>query len=237
MKINQILVIIATITVISVNFLATAGYIGGVTPEVISNKYQTFLTPAGYAFSIWGWIYLGLIAFSIFQALPSQSEKYQKIRGLYLLSCVANCTWIWLWHHEMIGLSLGAILVLLATLAAINFSLKQADSRFLRVPFGLYFGWLNVASLANFAILLKSNSIEISQSVAAILIIAVTIIAVFVHLRIKNAAYGLAIAWAITAIAVKYGGIAIISVASILAIITLLITVITPFLRLNETKR
>ena len=60
-KFKQVLVIISTIIVIAVNFLATAGYIGGVTPEVISDKYQTFLTPAGYAFSIWGWIYLGLI--------------------------------------------------------------------------------------------------------------------------------------------------------------------------------
>lgn len=237
MKINQILVIIATIAVILINYLATAGYIGGITPEIVSNKYQTFLTPAGYAFTIWGWIYLGLIIFTLFQAMPMQSENYQKIRGLYILSCIANCTWIWLWHHELIALSLGAILVLLATLAAINFSLEKTDSRFLRVPFGLYFGWLNVASLANFAILLKSNGIEISQNVAAFLIVLVTIIAVFIHLKIKNAAYGLAIAWAITAIAVKHGGVAIISVAAILAIITLLITVITPFLRLHEAKR
>ena len=73
-KTAQTLVIFATLAVIFVNYLATQGLIGGITANYISDKYPTFASPAGYAFSIWGFIYLGLSVFSLFQAMPAQAE-------------------------------------------------------------------------------------------------------------------------------------------------------------------
>ncbi|MDQ3634920.1 MAG: hypothetical protein M3405_10510 [Acidobacteriota bacterium] len=75
-KIKQILVMIATSGVVFVNYLAADGIINNKTTGELAEKYTTDITPAGYAFSIWGVIYLGLIAFSIYQALPTQTDNY-----------------------------------------------------------------------------------------------------------------------------------------------------------------
>src|SRR4028119_1440385 len=89
-RIKQLLVIIATFGVIFINYLAGTGYINGTSTEYISDKYPTLITPSGYAFSIWSLIYLGLIAFSFYQALPKNSERFAKIRTYYILNCAAK---------------------------------------------------------------------------------------------------------------------------------------------------
>jgi translocator protein len=236
-KFKQILVLLATIAVVFVNYLATKGYIGGISTDYVSNLYPTYLTPAGYAFSIWGLIYLGLILFSIYQAMPSQTDNYKQVRGFYLLNCVANCVWIWLWHHQLIAASVGAMLVILASLIAINFNLTKADSLIARVPLGIYFGWITVATLANIAVCFVYLGIEVSITLACVAITIAAICGVIFSLKLKNAAYGLAITWGIVAIAVKHGGVTAISFVSAIATIILLIAVITPFLRLHEAKR
>jgi benzodiazapine receptor len=233
----QILVVLSTLAVIVVNALAAAGKVGGVTPKEISDKYPTYLTPAGFTFTIWSFIYLGLILFTIYQALPSQRDKFQNVRAFYLLSCAANCIWIWLWHHYLIVPSVGAMLVLLASLAAINFNLARTDSPLVRVPFGLYFGWVTIATIVNIVICFKSLGVDTSLTAACVLIATAAVVGVIIRLKIANVAYGLAVAWGILGIALNYGGIAAISVISIFAIIGLLIAAITPFLRLGHTDR
>ena len=65
---RSILVLVATIGMIVFNWLAAVGRVSGVTPDVISAKYPTMITPAGYGFAIWNLIYLGMIAFSIYRS-------------------------------------------------------------------------------------------------------------------------------------------------------------------------
>ena len=84
------LVIVATIATIAFNGLAAAGLVNGVTPDVISDKYPTILTPAGYAFSIWSLIYLGMAAFSVYQFLPANLVRFRPVRSLYIFSCLLN---------------------------------------------------------------------------------------------------------------------------------------------------
>src|ERR1044072_1407090 len=124
-KLQPVLVIIATIGMIVFNYLAAAGLTGGVSTNIVSDRYPTHITPSGYAFSIWGLIYLGCLAFSIYQALPSQIEKFRVLRRVYIISCVANCAWLYFWSREMIVVCLGVILMLLVTLAFINIRLQK----------------------------------------------------------------------------------------------------------------
>lgn len=225
---NQILVIFATIGVIAMNVIATLGYIGGVTPNVISDKTPTFLTPAGYAFSIWGWIYLGLIIFSVYQALPSKIEKFAKVRTLYLISCVLNCMWLYFWHHEEITISLLVILTLLGSLALINLTLEKENNLLTRFVFGIYFGWVTAASVVNTTIALVYQGVRMSDEasiwLASGLILVVTVLGVFLRHKLPNIAYPIAIAWAITAIAVKQSGKTAIVVAAGIGVIALLIS-------------
>lgn len=223
-KLKPFLVILATVGVIAMNVVASMGYIGGITPNVISDNNPTLVTPAGYAFSIWGWIYLGLIIFSIYQALPSQFEKFARVRTLYLISCLLNCLWIYFWHHEQITISLLVILTLLVTLALINFALPRENNLFARFVFGAYFGWITVASIVNAVIALAYQGIEIGYWTAVGLIVAATVVGVYFRHKLPNIAYPLAVAWAITGIAVKQSGKTAIVVVAGLGVIALLIS-------------
>ncbi|MGI8641403.1 MAG: tryptophan-rich sensory protein [Pyrinomonadaceae bacterium] len=245
-KLKQFLVIIATIGVILINYFASQGYINGVTPRVISDKYPTFITPADYAFTIWSLIYLGLIAFSIYQALPSNSEnpRFKNIRTLYIANCAANCLWIYLWHHDMILAALAVMFVLLGTLVLINVNLRNAETMaetwLARIPFSLYFGWITVATILNFTVApvflgvntTESNSIILSS----ILIVGATILGILIRFKLTIFAYPLPIAWALTAIAVKQSGKTAIVVCAAFGVIALLVSALTAFLQLNEER-
>ncbi len=167
-KLRAVLVLAATIGTIAFNWLAATGYVNDITPQMISEKYPTNITPAGYAFAIWSLIYLGMVAFSIYQMLAANVARFRGIRSLYIMSCALNCGWIYFWHQDQIAICLAIILSLLAVLLFINVKLKNfdsiADSAIVKAPFGIYFGWVTAASLVNFAILLVSLKIDLGSS-------------------------------------------------------------------------
>jgi hypothetical protein len=245
-KIRQILVILATVGTIIINYLAASGSINNATPGEISDKYPTLVTPADYAFSIWGLIYLGMILFSIYQALPSQAANshFLKIRTIYIAGCAANCAWIYFWLNERILIATAVIFIFLGLLAFINLSLKGANSIaetwLVRVPFGIYFGWLTVASIINAAVALIFAGVEASNTTATIwacvLIAVAAILGVVIRLKLGIAVYALTIAWALTAIAVKQSGKTLIVSLCAFGVIALLIAFFTPFLHLEESK-
>jgi translocator protein len=208
-RIKAILVLLATAATIAFNVLAATGYVNGVTPAEISDKYPTIITPAGYAFSIWSLIYFGLSAFSIYQLVPGNLERFGGIRTLYIASCVLNCAWIYFWHHDQIGICLiliFALAVLLIVIAAkFRNPVTTTETFLVKGTFGLYAGWVSVASVVNLAVYLRSiDSPMASSNVVAVVIVAVaTAAAILASRLISNHFYPFAVAWALTAIAVK----------------------------------
>lgn len=231
-RMRAVLVIVATVGTIFFNFLAATGRVNDVSPEVISDKYQTILTPAGYAFSIWSLIYLGIAAFSAYQFLGVHLVRFRAIRSLYIFSCLLNCGWIYFWHRDQIGICLGFILALLATLFLMLVLFRRSEvsggALFTNIPFGIYAGWVTAASLVNFAIFLKYLEVDLSKfawnAIGVTLILVAAMIAVFVRLTIRNYVYPLAVAWALTAIAVKQSGNTSIVVAAAIGVVTCLVT-------------
>lgn len=239
----SILVVSATGVTIIFNSLAAAGYVGDVLPSEISSRYPTVLTPAGYAFSIWSLIYLGITAFSIFQALPSQLERFRRVRTLYIASCVLNCAWIYFWHNNQIAICFAIILLLLATLISILFRIGCMTVRetwLVQAPLGIYAGWVTVASIANFAIMLVFLEVRMSLTtqniLAVILILCAAIIAVAVRVKLQNFFYPLAVAWGVTAIAVKQSGNTAIVVAAAAAVVVCLVTAGTFVVNLRDSS-
>ena len=151
---------LATVVVIVVNFLAATGNINGVLPNEISNKYPTVITPAAWAFTIWILIYAGLFGFSIYQLLPTKLSKFAPMRMPYIVSCVLNCTWIVFWHHFHTGICAVVIVLLLGSLLWVNLNLSSADSflesTLTKGVFGIYAGWVTVATLVNIVVYLSS---------------------------------------------------------------------------------
>ncbi len=230
---RAVLVAVATVATIVFNGLATTGRLNGVMTNEISDRYPTVVTPAGYAFSIWGLIYFGMIAFTIYQLLPSKLVRFRNIRTLYIVSCVFNCGWLYFWHQYSIGICVVLILGLLATLALINIKLKDAqsvrDAVFTKAPFGIYFGWVTAAAIVNFVLYLKYIGVEMSDSSWNLLgggcLILATLVALLVRVKLRNFFYPLAIAWAITGIAIQQrGNTAVILTAAICVVISLVLS-------------
>jgi hypothetical protein len=226
-KIRQALIILSVAAVIVVNGLANALPINGQATGEISDRFEVFFVPAGYVFSIWGLIYLGLIAYAIYQALPAQAENpiLKKIAGPFLLSSAANIAWIFLWHYEFFPLTLVVMLALLGTLIAIYLILdigrapvSRAMKWFVHVPFSIYLGWITVATIANATSLLhflEWNGWGISPEAWTLIMLAAgVIIGAIISLTRGDVAYALVLIWAFAGIAVKHEDTAIVATAA-----------------------
>ena len=207
-------VIAAFILVIVVNSMANGIPLGGQTTGEISAKYPSLFTPAGSTFAIWGLIYLLLTAFVIYQALPAQrsNQKIARISTLFIVSCLANAVWIFVWHYDLLWLSLLLMAAILLSLVQIYRSLDAAGPAaskgewlFLRLPFSVYTGWITVATIANIScvqIAMGWDDVGLSASDWTLLKLAIAgAIGATVVIRIGDVAYALVIAWAAYGIA------------------------------------
>jgi hypothetical protein len=234
-RFRALLVLAATLGTIIFNWLAASGRVGGVTPAEVSARYPTHVTPSGYAFSIWSLIYVGLIAFSIYQLLPANLVKYRGVRSLYILSCALNCAWIFFWHNDQILICFVIISALLVVLLMIIRTLRvtatSGEYWFAKAPFGLYAGWVTAATLVSFAVSLTFFRIEMSESAgttfAVVLILGASTLGILVRVGLSNYLYPLSIAWALTAIAIKQSSNTPIVVACAIGVIACLIATLS----------
>ena len=214
--IRQIVIILAVIATLTVNALANILPLNGLNTGAISDNFKVYFVPAGYVFAIWGLIYLLLIIFAIYQALPAQktNPRLRRIGYLFALSCVANIVWLFLWHYEIFPLTLLAMLVLLFCLIAIYIRLETGVSRVstgetwaVRLTFSIYLGWITVATAANITDVLdylKWNGWGISPVVWTMIVLAaVVVIAAAMSFTRRDIAYQLVILWALAGIAIK----------------------------------
>ena len=229
--VRQSINVIATLVTLTVNGLANSLPINGLTTGDISDNFDVFFVPAGYVFSIWGVIYLGLIAFTLYQALPSQREnpRLRRIGYLYALSGAANSMWIFLWHYQRFPLTMLAMLILLGSLIAIYLRLgigrtavSTAERWAVRVPMSIYLGWISVATIANATSLLDTlgwGGWGIAPDIWALLmlIVAAAIAGLVLWTR-RDLGYGLVFVWAYIGIAVEHAGTRTVSIpAGVLA--------------------
>ena len=224
-RLRQILNIVIILATITVNILANALPLNGLNTGEISNRFQVYFVPAGYVFSIWGLIYLGLIAFAIYQALPAQRTNplLRRISPWVMLGGVANITWIFLWHYEKFPVTLIPMLVLLATLIVTYLLLgigrtnaSIAETWAVRLPFSIYLGWITVATVANVTAVLDYlnwDGFGIAPEIwMAIMLAAVLVISLLMSFTRRDIAYTLVLLWALAGIAVKFADVSAIAI-------------------------
>jgi hypothetical protein len=87
---------LSVVLALTVNVLASALPLNGQNTGEISDRFQVYFVPAGYVFAIWGVIYIGWIAFVIYQFIPSQKEspRLRNLGYLFALSSVFNAAWL-----------------------------------------------------------------------------------------------------------------------------------------------
>lgn len=214
--ITKILVAVSYVAMVTVNYLANALPIGGVTTGQASDSYPNLFTPAGVTFSIWGVIYLLLAVYVVYQFgwfgenFDQKKEALiTKVGQLFILTSVANISWIFAWHYGVIWLSVTIMVILLVALIMLadvinkkEFSLTEKIC--LRLPFSIYFGWITVATIANISVFLVSinwDGFGIAESIWTIIVLLVgAAIGIIRGIKDRNISYLAVFIWA-------YGGI------------------------------
>jgi hypothetical protein len=175
---------------------------------------DVLITPANYAFIIWGVIYVGLLAFGIHQLLPHQRTNpiLDRIGYLITVSSIAQCIWVIVFQLRLFALSLVAMVLILLSLIAAYLQIHHTPQRqpfwFVQFPISIYLAWISVATVVNGAIVLYAinwNAWGLSPILwtIAMLIIA-TIIALIITLRYRDLSFVGVFIWAFVAIAIKH---------------------------------
>lgn len=248
----------AFIVMIGVNILAFLLPLAGVTTSQVSEKYANLFTPAGITFAIWGVIYVCLMLFVIYQlglmsADTISSLIRSKIGPWFIISCILNTAWIFLWHYDFIGLSVIIIAALLVSLIIIEKRLESTEStsmsRFMvKAGFDIYFGWIVAAVIANICAFLTKigwNGFGLPDQfwTVVVLLIAAAIgtVTVLVNRRWLS---GLAIIWASIGILIRHisasglnGRYPIVIVAAIVGIVIILNAILCICLRNHCCKK
>lgn len=184
--VRQVAVVAGFLGVIVGNALSEAVPINGKTSAQISNALPILITPANFAFAIWGVIWLGLAAYALYQALPAQRNNpvLIKIAPWFLLTCVCNVGWLVLFHFEqfivscfVIGL-LAFALTRIYLIVGIGRTKVSAVERWTtHIPFSIYLGWLTVATIVNITYTLYYHGIQPAVPVQEILTVALLVVA------------------------------------------------------------
>ncbi|MEO7960201.1 MAG: hypothetical protein ABIR19_01565, partial [Ginsengibacter sp.] len=165
-----LLLLLNSITLLGMLFANYAGSSGKYfknTVAEISHKHDSLFTPAGYTFSIWAAIFLSIILFAIYQWIlffSGDKNHYIKRTGpWFTLSNIFNAMWIYVWVHDMLGLSVVLIFLLLLSLMLLMFRLRleleDAPVRTIFLvwwPITIYLGWIMTATIACVAAWLNS---------------------------------------------------------------------------------
>lgn len=243
-RLRQIVVVLVTFITIVMNILANALPLNGQNTGEISDRFRVFFVPAGYVFAIWGVIYIGLIAFAIYQALPAQRDnpRLRAIGWLTVAAGVANVAWLFAWHFNQFPVTLVAMLSLLTLLVVIYLRLgigktavSTGEQWAVRIPFQTYLGWITVATIANVTDVLNylgwNGGFIQPEMWAVLMLVAAVVITGAVLFTRRDFAYPLVIIWASIGIAVKQSAAALVPQAAIAAAVLVALMFIITVLR------
>jgi hypothetical protein len=183
----------------------------------ISDRYPTYVVPAGYAFMIWNLIFALSLGYAVWQALPAERENplLRRVGWLTASAMAATSAWMLVFQRSLFALSVAIMLWLLASLVGVVARayrsaeiFSRAETWLVYVTFSIFLGWITVATVANVAQTLTALGWDgwgidpQTWGVVAVLLAGVIASAVTATMR-GNAPYALTVIWALVAVAVN----------------------------------
>jgi len=243
----------SVVLVIAINYITQALRINETTIGEVSNKYFNLFTPAGYAFAIWGLIFLGLIAYGCYQIkMAFFSDKpspfIEKTGYWFLITNLLNCVWVFVFAYEYTGISVLVMLGILFSLLQIvrNTQMNtEAVSRstiiFAWLPIGIYSGWIAVATIANIAAYLSKLNwdgaflTELQWTIA--MMVVATLVNLFMIWKRQMREFALVGIWALFAVNVRHeGNLDTIANTALICCSILAIAVVTHFIYTRKSN-
>jgi hypothetical protein len=225
--IRQYTNLLTVLLALAVNILASTLPLNGQNTGEISDRFQVYFVPAGYVFSVWGLIYIGWIAFTIFQLQPSQKDnpRLRRLGYLFAISNLFNAAWLFCWHYNLFGLS---VLVMLGLLGLLIASYLRLDVNRLRVSrmeywsvdvlFSVYLGWITVATVANITDWLYYIGWDgfgiPAEAWAVIMLVVASLLGLVMALTRRDAGYLSVLVWAFAGIAVKQSAAPVVALSA-----------------------
>lgn len=175
---------------------------------------RTLITPAGWAFSIWGALYTGATLFAVYQALPAQRDNrlLREIRWPAAGAFLGNG--LWAAYTQLYGLSVVSVVIIASTLACLLVIYRHFStwpSRFTTgerwlafLPLSALSAWLTAATVVNIAASLRFHGVEGGAAApgigAAVIVVAGAIAGGALVNGRGNFPYALVFLWALSAI-------------------------------------
>ena len=218
-------------------------YLSAANVSSVANDNQTIIQPAGYAFSIWGIIYILLLIWLIrlFFEKTWEDSVVQKLRFWPIANFLLNGLWIVVFTQQLLIASVLVIGAVLFTLARMHVLLTEKGYRwFDRLPISVYYSWVTIATVVNVFTLIVSSGIgtlfgmgELPWTI--IILMAATLIIAAIGLRFKDWLYPLIALWPFFAIYTKNEG-AYASLDITLVVTSLLLIAIAVFVAVSKLR-
>jgi hypothetical protein len=214
--------IIFGLATIVINILAGIGLINNTPTAAVSDRYPNLITPSGITFAIWGVIYALVIVFLIVQSKGIRKgdapDFVNKISVYFILACIANIIWIFVFQYNYITWTLVPMVLLLLVLIESytrlgvgKTTVSKRERYGVHLLFSVYLGWITVATIANIAAYLVAiqppvNGLFLGLSEMtwfSIVVSLATIVAILVIWTRRDIAYMLVFVWAYIGIIIK----------------------------------
>lgn len=208
---QRLAVMIAVLVQIGAGFLPRFGigeFIGD-----RSDAVRTLITPAGWAFAIWGPLFLLSIAFAVWQALPAERGNGLLARITWPAAIALGAQGVWSTYTQLANLTFVSVIIIFVSLAGLLVvlralvaepTLSRGERIFAAPAFSALAAWLTAASIVNVAAALKYHGLagaEPSPAITTAMIVIGAVIAAIAAARSRGAPlYGLVFAWALIAI-------------------------------------
>lgn len=159
---RQVAVVLAALVDVGLNGLAGAGVLFSTPTGAVSDANPTGVTPTGWAFSIWGVIFLGVLVFAAWQAAPSRrGVRHDRLGAPFVAANVLNGLWQIPWLTGHLGVAALVLFGIVASLVWLYVRLDALGPRggerwALGVPTSLFLAWVTVAAPLNAAVWLRS---------------------------------------------------------------------------------
>ena len=184
--------------------------LGGTTANEVATEVFTWFMPAGYTFSIWGLIYIGLAVWLVRYTLnsPVRRKEISMEAKLFVASCILNVAWLALFHYDLVLASLFAAIGLWAVLIALYQQVRDSSQdTFDRVPISLYAAWSTVAVVINATSLITrflDGGIPIANGIGAVLLAAgVLALGYALYRRFDDIVFPIVMVWAVVGVGVN----------------------------------
>ncbi|SCU26660.1 Uncharacterised protein [Staphylococcus xylosus] len=218
-------------------------YISGSNIGSIANDEQAIIQPAGFAFAIWGLIYILILIWLIklFKMGIIVKEIVHRLKYLPIINFLLNSLWIIVYTQQWFLVSVIVILALLYNICRIYVILSDYPG-YNRFPFSIYLGWTTVATIVNIFSLALNNDLksilglnELTWTIFAIIL--ATLITYFIAISFRDWLFPLVVIWPFFGIYVENrNNYLILDITLFLVTLLLLIITVIVILKRSSNK-